>query len=503
MGSDDDDSRPLIADEREPLLDSQENEITSLSSVGQPRVWTATLVVAISVAIIGCSLQFGFQTGCMANTQDTLRSAFKNVSDVEMSLMISGLPIGGLFGGLSAGLIADKIGRKKCMLLNNIPILIGTVLMSVGLNQHLFLVGRILTGFGCGIATGVAPMYISEISPVSVKGAVGVSHQFMITFGILLGFAMSVKQALSWFPKYWHVYFAFPALPAFYQLILLPLCPESPNWLYYNKEREDLARAALTKLRKSRSVADEEVDAMIRERTSASSSDSVMVSYKDFFTNRTLRLTLFIGLALQAAQQLSGVNAILNYGPEILTDAGMKNGDTATGLLGSINVLMTLISIPLMDKMGRRSLMLWGQLFMILSYIGLAIAQRIHDTNPGGEEWTKYVSTATVISFIIFFAIGPGSIPWLIVAEIFTAEARGKASSLCVGANWICNLLVVISYDKLNKALKPNTFFLYMGIVTFFLIFTFFFVPETKKKQVEQINREIQEQAEKFPPVVF
>jgi len=468
--------------------------------VGQPKVWTGTLVIAISVAIVGCSLQFGFQTGCMANTQDTLRKAFTDVTDLEMSLMISGVPIGGLFGGLSAGLIADKIGRKKCMLLNNIPILIGTVMMSVGFNEYFFLVGRIFIGFGCGIATGVAPMYLSEISPISIKGAVGVSHQFMITFGILLGFLLSMKQLLGSFSDYWHVYFAFPALPALYQLILLPLCPESPNWLYYNREREDLARAALTKLRNSRSLADEEVDAMIKERTTATS--SVMVSYKQLFTDRTLRLTLIIGIALQGAQQLSGVNAILNYGPDILKKAGLSNSDLATGLLGGINVIMTFISVPLMDKLGRRSLMILGQAFMIVSFIGLAIAQKIHDQHPDAS-WTAPVSVVTIITFIIFFAIGPGSIPWLIIGEIFTAEARGKASSLCVGANWVCNLLVVLTYDQLNKALKSNTFFLYMGIVTFFFIFTVLFVPETKLKPVDQIVREIKEQAEKFPPTVF
>lgn len=469
--------------------------------VGQPKVWTFTLVVAISVAVIGSSLQFGFQTGCMANTQDTLRLHFKDVSDTFMSLIISGVPIGGLFGGLSAGIIADKVGRKKCMMLNNLPVLIGTVLMSIAWNKYFFLIGRIFIGFGCGIATGVAPMYISEISPVSVKGAVGVSHQFMITFGILIAFVMSIKGALSSFSEYWHMYFAFPALPALYQLILLPLCPESPNWLYYNREREDLARAALTKLRNSRSVADEEVDAMIKERTTATS--SVMVSYKQLFSDRTLRLTLIIGLALQGAQQLSGVNAILNYGPDILKTAGLTNPDLGTGLLGGINVFMTFVSVPLMDKLGRRSLMLLGQGGMILSFIGLAIAQKIHNGSPDGASWTAPVSVVTVVTFIIFFAVGPGSIPWLIIAEIFTADARGKASSLCVGANWVCNLLVVLTYDQLNKALSPNTFFLYTGIVTFFFIFTIFFVPETKKKPVEQIVREIKTQAEKFPPTVF
>ncbi|XP_063678210.1 facilitated glucose transporter protein 1-like isoform X3 [Bolinopsis microptera] len=469
--------------------------------VGQPKVWTCTLLVAISVAVIGSSLQFGFQTGCMANTQGTLRDHFKDVSDTFMSLIISGVPIGGLFGGLSAGIIADKVGRKKCMMLNNVPVLIGTVLMSVAWNKYFFLIGRIFIGFGCGIATGVAPMYISEISPVSVKGAIGVSHQFMITFGILIAFVMSIKGALSSFSEYWHMYFAFPALPALYQLILLPLCPESPNWLYYNKEREDLARAALTKLRNSRSVADQEVDAMIKERTTATS--SVMVSYKQLFSDRTLRLTLIIGLALQGAQQLSGVNAILNYGPDILKTAGLTNPDLGTGLLGGINVFMTFVSVPLMDKLGRRSLMLLGQGGMILSFIGLAIAQKIHYGSPDGSSWTAPVSVATVVTFIIFFAVGPGSIPWLIIAEIFTADARGKASSLCVGANWVCNLLVVLTYDQLNKALSPNTFFLYTGIVTFFFIFTIFFVPETKKKPVEQIVREIKTQAEKFPPTVF
>lgn len=154
-----------------------------------------------------------------------------------------------------------------------------------------------------------------------------------------------------------------------------------------------------------------------------------------------------------------------------------------------------------MDRMGRRSLMLIGQFFMIVSYVGLAVSQSIHYTQKNAS-WTSPVALVTTITFIISFAIGPGSIPWLIIAELFTAEARGKASSICVGANWLFNLLVTLTYDQLNSALKPYTFFLYMGIVIFFFVFTILFVPETRRKPVEQINREIREQALNCPPIV-
>lgn len=420
-----------------------------------------------------------------------------------MALIVSGMPIGGLVGGLLAGLIADRVGRKKCMLLNNIPVAIGTVLMALGWDVNTFIIGRIILGFACGVATGVAPMYIAEISPVSVKGAVGVSHQFMITFGILIGFILSIKPLLGWFDSYWHVYFAFPVLPMLYQVILLPFCPESPNWLYYNKNREDLATNALVKLRNSETVAEKELAEMIKERTSAHNEDTdAVVSYGTLFTNKTLRLSLLIGVVLQCAQQLSGVNAILNYAPSIFADAGQNNADLATGLMGGINVIMTFISVPLMDRLGRRTLMLGGLCFMTLSYVGLGAAQVVHSNDPTHASWTSLVSMLTIILFLISFAIGPGSIPWLIVAEIFTAEARGKASSICVGANWICNLLVCITYSKLNEALQPYTFFLYMGVVLVSFIFTLLFVPETRQKPVEQINREIREQSLKFPPFV-
>jgi len=472
--------------------------------IQSPRpTWTCSLMLSISMAVIGCSFQFGFQTGNMANTQGILKAVL-GIDDTFIAFIIAAFPAGGFFGGLSAGYFADKIGRKRSMLLNNIPLLIGTALMVISYDRWFFLSGRIIAGFACGISTGLAPMYISEISPISVRGAVGVMHQFMITFGILIGYVISMKQVIGDESHYyWRIYFALPILPSLYQMLLLVKCPESPNWLYYNREREDLAKAALAQLRNDVSKATEEVEAFIEERTSRGVIEEV--SIKDLFTERTLRLTLFIGVGLQMCQQLSGINAILNYAPSIFREAKIDNPDLPSIALSAVNVLMTFISVPLMDKMGRRTLMVGGLLTMIVSYLGLATAQSCQSAASWhcSGEWNSVMSVATAFTFVIGFAVGPGSIPWLIISEIFKPEARGRASSICVGVNWLCNFLVCVSYDALKNAIAPYTFFLYTGIVVLSFAFTLLFVPETKGKSVDQISRELEIQAAKPVPILL
>lgn len=471
--------------------------------------WTAPLIISSTMVVLGCSFQFGYQTGALANGKKVLMYRFhKDESSTEISVMVAGMAIGGIFGGLCAGYVADIIGRKKWILLNNIPLIIGTVLMVVAHDEYSFIVGRIIAGFSCGVSTGIGPMYLSEITPVSIKGAIGVLHQLMITIGIFVAFLLSLDNVLlhnyDHNSELWRVYFGVPLIFSAIQMCILPLCPESPNWLYFNKEREDLARLALTKLRKDPQIADSEINAMIEERVH--SNERVMVTYKQLFTTRSLLLALVIGIGLQGAQQFSGIVAILNYAPEIFKNAGVKKAEVVTALTGGVNVLMTFVSVPLIDRLGRRSLMIIGQAFMVVSYIGLSIAQTYNHCDDGSDcklSWNAILSIITVFVFIIFFAIGPGSIPWLIIGEIFTSEARGKASGICVGANWLGQLLITLFYAKLQDALGKNLFFLFTGLVAFFLLFTILVVPETKQKPVDVISREIQEQANKCPPFVF
>jgi len=463
-------------------------------------------MLSISMAVIGCSFHLGFQQGNMANTQDILKSVL-GIDDTFIAFIIAAFPAGGFFGGLSAGYFADKMGRKRSMLLNNIPLLIGTTLMVISYGpygQWCFLIGRIVMGFAVGIGTGVAPMYLSEISPIAVRGAVGVMHQLMITVGVLIAYLLSMKQVIGDESQYyWRIYFALPVLPSLYQMLVLMQCPESPNWLYYNREREDLATEALAQLRDDSVKAREEVKAFIQERKSRVVIEEV--SIKDLFTKRSLRLALFIGVGLHLSQRLSGINAIVNYAPSIFKEAQISNPDIPSIAMPAVSIVMIFIAVPLMDKLGRRTLMLGGLLTIIVAYICLATAQSCQAVAGWGCSggWTSVMSVATTFLFIIGFASGPGSVPWLIVAEIFKPEARGRASSICVGVNWLCNFLVCVSYAALKNAIAPYTFFLYTGVVVLSFVFTLLFVPETKGRSVEEISRGLELQAARSLPIVL
>ena len=456
---------------------------------------SVTLLLAISAAVLGGAFQFGFAIGNVANTIPIIKSKF-NSTDLFISVFVSGNPIGGLFGALLAGYVADSIGRTKSMILNFVPFLVGCVLMSTAPNQYLLLVGRIVVGFGVGIGSGLTNIFLSEISPISIRGGVGMLYGTVLTIGTLASYLLSMPQVIG-DNIGWRVFFAVPLLPALYQSVVLLCCPESPRYLAFNKQNIVAAKHALARYR--RVLSDEEAESLNQKE-----GDSVKVlSFRELFSDPGHRLALVIGMGLHAAQQLSAINAVLSYTPSIFAEANVGSPLTATIATGIVNVLTAAIAAPLIDKFGRRLMMLMGLLAMTVAYCGLAITQSCTAAWSCGGEWSENVAIASVFLFIIGFAGSAGSIPWLIVGELFVVEARGKASSVCIGVNWICSLISLLTYDTIQSSIYPHAFFLYMAIVLVSFLFVFLFMPETRLKSVEHIRKEIRDQADKFPSFVF
>ena len=455
-----------------------------------------TLLLAISAAVLGGAFQFGFAIGNVANTIPIIKSTF-NTTDLFISVFVSGNPIGGLFGALLAGFVADNIGRTKSMMLNFFPFLVGCILMATASNQYLLLAGRIIMGFGVGIGSGLTNIFLSEIAPISIRGGVGMLYGVVLTAGTLAAYLLSMPQVFGNSSFGWRLFFAAPILPALYQTVILFFCPESPRYLAFNKQDITAAKQALGRYRQ---VLSEEEAASLDSKES----DSVRVlSFKELLADPGHRLALVIGMGLHAAQQLSAINAVLSYTPEIFDEANVGSPVIATIATGGVNVLTAAVAAPLTDRLGRRLIMLVGLLLMTVAYCCLAVTQSCTSAWGCGGEWTEYLAIASVFLFIIGFAGGAGSIPWLMVSELFVVEARGKASSICVGINWICSLVILLTYDTIRSNIHPHTFFLYMTICMMALIFVFLFMPETRLKSVEHIRIELRKQAEKFPSFVF
>ena len=454
------------------------------------RLW-----LAITAVVFGGAFQFGYALGVVANTNPIIQSKF-NTSDLYISVLVSGNPIGGLIGALLAGYIADRFGRTRGMMFNAIPFVLGSILMAVTPNKAMLVVGRIVVGFGVGVASGITNIFLSEISPVAIRGFVCMLWGVVLTVGTLVALLLSMPQVIGEGDIGWRLVFAFPIIPALYQTIVLIFCPEPPSYLAFNKQDIGAAKVALTKYRNN-SVKDE-VASLEQE---ADDSPAVF-SMWELLTDPGHRLALVIGIGLHCSQQLSAINAVMSYAPAIFTQANVPDPVLATIGTGLVNVASAAISSLFTDKLGRRLLMLVGLVVISLSHVGLAVSQSCYSTWSCEGDWTGKLAIASVFMFIIGFAGSAGSIPWIIVNEITTPEARGKTNSICVGVNWSLALLILLTYDSIENALGSYTFFIFAAITALGFIFVLLFVPETKKATVQKITQDINIQAQKCPPFV-
>lgn len=291
------------------------------------------------------------------------------------SIAVSIFCIGGMIGGAVTGTVADRFGRKGGLLLNNVFVIIATLLEGLAKScksYEMIIAGRFFIGINSGLNAGLAPMYLAEISPVNLRGAVGTVYQLVITISILIAQVLGLRSLLG-NENHWPILLAMTAVPAIFQICTLPICPESPKFLLLSRGKEIEAQRALTWLRGSGSV-QEEMDEMRAEYEAVKLVPKVTT--RELINNSALRIPLIIALTIMIAQQLSGINAVMFYSTEIFKMSGLtSSGATyATLGMGSINVVMTIISLVLVEKAGRKTLLLIGFVGMTIDTLLLAIA---------------------------------------------------------------------------------------------------------------------------------
>jgi SP family facilitated glucose transporter-like MFS transporter 1 len=265
-------------------------------------------------------------------------------------------------------------------------------------------------------------------------------------------------------------------------LATLPFCPESPRYLLINKNLKIEAETIVKNLRGTSDVKSE-IDGMVKEADLERTVEKFSIF--QLFTVRALLLPTVISMVMHLSQQLSGINAVFYYSSDILQKSGINNSEYVTPFIGLIMVVMTLVTIPLMEKSGRRLLHLAGLAGMFVFSILMTISFVLQSK----YDWLKYLSIVSIMLYIVFFALGPGSIPWLIVAELYTQGPRPAAVSLAVMVNWSANVAVGQGFPPLfQNVTKKWTFLLFTIFLAFFFVFTFCFLPETKNKTPEQIT---------------
>ncbi|XP_071874992.1 solute carrier family 2, facilitated glucose transporter member 1 isoform X6 [Bombus fervidus] len=456
------------------------------------------LAFAIAAAALGSSFQHGYNTGVVNAPQQLIENWISDLkmnrtgqvtkqSEVTMiwAIAVSIFCVGGMIGGSLVGSIADRFGRKGGLLLNNILVVLTVIFegsAKAAKSYEMIIIGRFLIGINAGLNAGLAPMYLSEISPIHLRGAVGTVYQLVITMSILVSQILGLEQILGT-DEQWPLLLCLTIVPAIFQVITLPLCPESPKYLLLSKGKDMEAQRALAWLRGTIEVHDE----MEEMRTEYESVKLVpKVTLKELFVNPSLRIPLMIAIMVMFAQQLSGINAVMFFSTKIFTMAQLDKtaAQNATMAVGAMNVVMTFVSLILVEKAGRKTLLLAGFSGMFIDTALLAVCLAFADTSRAAA----YSSIVLVMTFVILFAIGPGSIPWFLVSELFNQSARPAATSVAIAVNWTANFIVSIGFLPLQEALGAYVFIIFAALQAFFVFFIYKKVPETKNKTMEEIS---------------
>ncbi|XP_064165963.1 solute carrier family 2, facilitated glucose transporter member 3 isoform X2 [Anguilla rostrata] len=457
---------------------------------------TCYLLFSVATAVIG-SLQFGYNTGVINAPEERLRDFFnetwidryghpidQNVCTIVWSFAVAIFSVGGMAGSFSVGVIANKFGRRKSMLVANILALVGGTLMGLSTvcsSFEMVIIGRLIIGLFCGMCTGLTPMYLGELAPTALRGAFGTLHQLGVVVGILVAQIFGLEFLLG-SATLWPLLLALTAFPAVLQSILLLFCPESPRYLIINLNKEEEAQKALQRLRGSEDVS-EDIQEMKEEGMKMAMEKKVTIP--ELFRTSAYRQPIIIAIVLQLSQQLSGINAVFYYSTGIFKTAGVTQPIYATIGAGVVNTVFTVVSLFLVERAGRRTLHLIGlggmAICALLMTISLLLAVKI--------QAMSYLAIAAVFGFVAMFEMGPGPIPWFIVAELFSQGPRPSAMAVSGCSNWTANFIVGLSFPKLEELCGPYVFIIFMIFLIFFFVFTYFRVPETKGRTFEDISR--------------
>ena len=408
---------------------------------------------------------------------------------IAWSVVVSVFSIGGMLGSLIAGFLADLLGRRLFMFILAIGGVLSGIILGISKiaeSLAVLIIGRFFVGFVSGAYTGLVPMYLMEVAPQDIRGSIGVFNQFSIVCALLISQALGLYEVLG-NENGWPLLFGLTAVPAAVQvLFVLFICPESPRYLLITKNNEQAARDVLNQVISNADETDaaitemkEEAEALERE---------LKVGIYDFVKRAELRFPILIAIVMQLSQQFSGINGIFYYSKTLFIKSGIDEGtaEYATLGVGATMIVTTAISIPLMERLGRKILHCTGIGGMFTAAVLVTVFLAIRDQ----YSWAGTVGVVFSLVFVMFFAIGPGSIPWIITSELFTQGARPGAIAIATFVNWSANFVVGMTFEPLINVIDQYVFVIFAVLLLGFLFFTIFFVPETKGKSFQEIQRQ-------------
>lgn len=429
------------------------------------------------VAALG-GLLFGYDTGIIAGAllfaRDTL-----TMSSFEQGLVVAMVPLGAAFGALFADRLGDRYGRRQVILAASLAFIAGSFICAIAPDVPILAAARFLLGIAIGFASAMCPVYISEVAPPKERGRLVSLFQLAVVVGILIAYlvALALDHAEAW---RWML--GLGALPAFLLGLGMLRVPASPRWLAM-VDRDEEARMVMASL----GMTEEEIEhelATIHEglRTERA-------TWADLL-KQPVRAALVVGVGLAILQQVTGINTVIYFAPTIIEFAGVTSSSAAilsTVGIGLVNLIATIVAVRLVDRRGRRPLLIIGISGMIVALLALSLAFGLDPDANGGL--TAPLTVVSLMAYVAAFAISLGPIFWLLNAELYPLRERGAAASAGTTANWASNFAVSLTFLPLIDFLgKSGAFGFYAVVGVIALIFSIALVPETRNRSLEEIE---------------
>jgi sugar porter (SP) family MFS transporter len=428
------------------------------------RVRAITLVAALG------GFLFGYDTGVISGALLFIEDDFELTSFTE-GCVVSGLLIGAAIGALLAGQAADRFGRRPTLIATAAVFAVGIAIAALSPSLPLLIAGRFVIGLGVGMGSMVVPVYLGEVAPPDLRGRVVSANQLMITSGIVVAYLVDYALADA---EAWRIMLAVALVPSVLLGVGMLRMPESPRWLLA-QDRDEEARAVLRSTLSSQET----------EETLRGLADAPPAAARDFrrLLEPRLRPALTIGIGLAVLQQLVGINTVIYYAPTILEDTGVGSSNAILNavVIGVVNVVMTVISLRLVDRAGRRPL-------LVVSVVGMLIALVVAGLGTGSST----VLLLALVAYVAAFAVGMGPIFWLMLAEVFPQDVRAEGAAVATAANWLANFTVALTFPVVVDAIgQGETFLVYAAICVLTLWFVLRKVPETKDRTLEEIQDDL------------
>ncbi len=434
--------------------------------------------VVLTAAIAGLGgLLFGYDTGVIAGALLFIKTDFA-LGSFAQGLVVAAVPIGAVGGAAIAGPAADTYGRRLMILIAAVVFCVGALGSAAAPGLFVLVVARIVIGVAIGLASAAAPVYISEVAPPESRGRLVSFFQLAVTIGILVAYLVGLAFDAS---EGWRWMLGLGCVPALALGFGMLRMPQSPRWLVMHGDTY-AARATLAKIRV------DDPDTIDRELEEIKGSIDERPGAWSELLRPAVKAALLVGVGLAILQQVTGINTVIYYAPTIIEFTGVDSSAgsilAAVGV-GVINVAFTVLALRLLDRAGRRTMLMIGVSGMTVSLVALGAAF----VGGGGSTLSSVVAILSLMAYVASFAISLGPIFWLLNAEIYPLGVRSKAAGLGTMANWTFNFIVSLTFLLLIEALgRSGAFWFYAAVGLLTLWFCWKLVPETKGKELEEIE---------------